>query len=119
MAESEPLFQITTTVEFPEDAERIGSTLVGERLAACVQIDGPIRSIYRWKGVLEDTTEYRLTIKTAAALRDEAMRRVRELHPYELPEIIFIPLESTLGYANWVRENTGTETIEIIENDDV
>ncbi len=104
-----PLVQITTTLESREDAEKIATTLVEEGLAACVQIDGPIRSVYRWKGTVETTGEYRLTIKTAASRVEAVTRRVAELHPYELPEIVFLPLGATVNYATWVRDNTDLE----------
>ena len=100
--------QISTTLESEADARRIASALVEQRLAACVQIDGPIRSVYRWKGAIEEAVEYRLTIKTATALRDDVAGALVELHPYELPEIVFVPLEASAEYTNWIDENTGT-----------
>ncbi|MGH7757607.1 MAG: divalent-cation tolerance protein CutA, partial [Vulcanimicrobiaceae bacterium] len=77
--------QIVTTTATREDAERIARALVERRLAACVQIDGPIVSHYRWQGAVEAGSEWRCAIKTRAALFDTVAAAIRELHPYEVP----------------------------------
>jgi periplasmic divalent cation tolerance protein len=88
-----------------QDALQIGGALVQERLAACVNILPGMRSIYRWKGAVEEADEVLLLIKTTgarfAALRD----RVKELHPYETPEIVGLPVaEGLSNYLGWIRE---------------
>lgn len=88
-----------------EDAERIGSAVVEARLAACVNILPGIRSIYRWKGDIEHAEETLALMKTTqqsfSALRD----RIKELHPYETPEIIAAPIiEGLAEYLAWVHE---------------
>ena len=88
-----------------EDAKRIGSAVVEARLAACVNILPGVRSIYRWKGEIERAEETLALIKTTqqsfSALRD----RIKELHPYETPEIIAIPvLEGLTAYLAWLHE---------------
>lgn len=94
---------VLTTCPDAATAERIARTLVEEKLAACVNMLPPMRSIYRWKGQVEDATEQLLVIKTAqqfAAVRD----RIRSLHPYELPEIITVPIADGLpDYLAWLR----------------
>jgi periplasmic divalent cation tolerance protein len=87
------------------ESERIAAALVGERLAACVNIFPPIRSIYRWKDVVEDARESLLFIKSTTgrwpALRD----RIAALHSYETPEIIAVPIiAGSEKYLNWLRE---------------
>jgi len=86
-------------------AERIAEALVGEGLAACVNLVPGVTSIYRWQGVVERSNEVLLVIKTAeggfAALRD----RLIALHPYELPELVAVPIDRGLpAYLDWVRE---------------
>jgi periplasmic divalent cation tolerance protein len=90
-----------------EEAGRIGQALVGENLAACVNIVGPVRSIYRWRGAIEDAREFMLIIKTQARLFDRLARRVKELHSYEVPEIIALPLAAGWKpYLEWIIQST-------------
>ncbi len=92
-----------------QSAAAIGRTLVEERLAACANLVGPIRSIYRWRGAVEDAREHLILLKTRAALYQALQARVRELHPYEVPEIVAIDIEKgSPPYLNWVRESTAT-----------
>ena len=98
--------QLQTAVPNPETAQRIAETLVQERLAACVQTVGPIQSTYRWEGKVETATEYLLLVKTTAAHRDAVIERARELHPYEVPEIIATEISGGLpAYLNWIAES--------------
>ncbi len=97
---------IVTTVDSEDAAQRIADALVGERLAACVRI-GEARSVYRWRGAIESARELALHIKTAPAMREAAIARLKALHPYELPEILCQPCDADAAYAAWVRENTG------------
>jgi len=100
------LIIIVTTMPDDERAETVARTLVEERLAACVNVHRPMTSIYRWKGVIEREAERQLVIKTARARRASLETRLRELHPYELPEFIVLDADASGMYAGWVRENT-------------
>src|SRR5260370_29643142 len=79
---------ILTATGVEEHALSIARVLVSERLAACVNIIGPIRSVYRWRDAIEDDREFLLLIKTRASLSTKVERRVRELHTYEVPEVL-------------------------------
>ena len=85
---------VFVTAANEESAAAIGRALVEERLAACANLVGPIRSIYRWKDNVEDATEHLLIIKTRASLYAALEKRVKELHSYEVPEIIAVKIES-------------------------
>jgi periplasmic divalent cation tolerance protein len=90
------------------EAERIGRLVVEERLAACVNIIGPIRSIYRWQGTVEDSEEIAAIFKTTDAEADRLMTRIAGLHSYEVPCIATWPIDKILGpYADWVEGNVG------------
>ena len=92
-----------------EEAGRIGRTLVEERLAACVNILAPCRSIYRWQGVLEEADEVPAILKTSAARADALVARIAELHSYDLPCIAVWPVERALAaYAEWVEDSTSS-----------
>jgi len=87
------------------DAEKVGRALVDERLAACVNIVPVVVSIYRWKGAVEQEGELLLVIKTMAARLDALKARLMELHPYELPEVVVIPIVGGHGaYLEWIAE---------------
>ncbi len=97
------LIQVNTTVEHQEDGIRLGRLLVEERLAACVQIMGPIVSIYRWQGKIEETLEYRLSIKSHESLFSKIAALITANHPYELPEIVATPLSCcSAQYREWL-----------------
>ena len=90
-----------------EEALKIAHALVEERLAACVNLMSPIRSIYRWEGKISDEREWLLIIKTQTARFDDLEKRVKALHSYSLPEIIALPIiEGSLSYLNWLKEMT-------------
>lgn len=85
----------------------IGRMLVEERLAACANLIGPIRSIYRWQGAVEDASEQLLLIKTRANLFAALESRIKQLHPYEVPEIVAIDIQhGSPQYLQWIREST-------------
>ena len=89
-----------------DEAERIGKAMVEERLAACVNIMAPMRSIYRWKGMLEVAGEVAAIFKTTNALADGLITRIAALHSYKVPCIASWPIDKVLGaYADWVEEN--------------
>jgi periplasmic divalent cation tolerance protein len=87
----------------PAEAQRIGMTIVEEKLAACVNILGPCRSIYRWEGAIETATETPALFKTTTEKADALIERVRELHSYSIPAIVAWPIERLLAdYGDWV-----------------
>lgn len=96
---------LLTTVGDRAEAERIADALVAERLAACVQIEA-IRSVYRWRGKIERAEEYRLQIKTTAALSAATEARIMALHSYDLPEIVRIGIEGSAAYLAWIASET-------------
>src|ERR1700678_3354082 len=79
---------IFSTASSEEQAVAIANALVSEQLAACVNIVGPIRSIYRWREAIEDDREFLLIVKTRATLYVKVEKRIRELHSYEVAEVI-------------------------------
>lgn len=98
---------IMTSCATRDEAQRIASTLVEERLAACVQIL-PATSIYRWKGAVEHAEEHVLHIKTRAALALPVEQRVRGLHGYDLPEVVVMRAAGgSAEYLAWVNAETG------------
>jgi periplasmic divalent cation tolerance protein len=91
-----------------DEAERIGRTVVEERLAACINILGPVRSIYRWQDAIENANEVAAIFKTTQATADALIARIADLHSYEIPCIITWPVEKIAGgYAEWVEGSTG------------
>jgi len=103
---------IVVYVTAPEtEAAALARTLVEERLAACVNLVPGIRSFYRWQGKIEDDPEILCIIKTRAGLFDTLRDRVRELHPYEVEEIIAMPIiAGNQPYLDWIRANTGGQS---------
>ena len=87
-------------------AETCARLLVEQRKAACVQIDGPIRSVYQWKGNIEADEEFRLLVKTSPESLNECVTALKEHHPYELPEIVVLHAHASAAYASWVTEQT-------------
>jgi len=93
-----------------DEAAKIARALVEERLAACVNILGPVRSVYRWRGAIEDEREYLLVIKSQARLYSRVERKVRELHSYEVPEIIAVAIaQGSKPYLEWLVESTAAQ----------
>jgi periplasmic divalent cation tolerance protein len=87
------------------DAQKIARTLVEERVAACVNIVPGITSIYRWKGTVEQEPELLLVIKTMADRVEAVKARLVELHPYELPEVVVIPIGGGhKAYLEWIAD---------------
>lgn len=98
---------ILTNLPDAASAQALGERLVGERLAACVNILAPCRSIYRWQGAVESAGEVPLLIKTTAARYAALEAAIRAGHPYELPEIIAVPVTRGLpDYLSWVEAET-------------
>ena len=97
--------QVTTSVRSRKEAERIADSLVERGLAACVQIVGPVRSVYRWQGAVEHAQEWLCFIKTTRAQYAAVEAAIREAHSYECPEIIATPIvEGSEAYLAWLGE---------------
>lgn len=86
-----------------EHADAIAATLVEERLVACVNITTPVVSTYRWQGRVERDEERLLILKTTFARREAMTARLLELHPYDVPELLFVPVDGSAPYLDWVR----------------
>jgi periplasmic divalent cation tolerance protein len=92
------------------DGERIAAAVVGEQLAACVNVLGPVRSIYHWQGEVCRDDEYLLLIKTTRARYAALEARVKALHAYDVPEVIAVPIESgSAQYLDWIRTVTSNQ----------
>jgi periplasmic divalent cation tolerance protein len=106
MPASEPRI-VLVTAGGEQQAQSIARHLVDDRLAACVNIVGPIRSVYRWGDAIEDEPEFLLLIKTRASLLSRLERRVIELHSYEIPDVLAIaPSGGSAAYLGWLLEST-------------
>jgi periplasmic divalent cation tolerance protein len=96
-----------TTWPAGHDVDAFATAVVSEGLAACVNVLPPMRSIYRWKGEVQRADEYQLVLKTTAARIEDLERRVRELHPYDVPEFLVLPVVAgSEAYLNWVGDST-------------
>lgn len=94
---------VLTTLSDEQQAEKFAAALVDRHLAACINIVGPIRSIYRWKGKVEHETEFLLIIKTTSEQAARLEAAFKELHPYELPERIEVSVEGgSEPYLAWI-----------------
>jgi periplasmic divalent cation tolerance protein len=101
-----PVAIVLTTVGTDTDAAALASTLVNERLAACVNLLPPMVSIYRWKGAVEQAPEHQVIIKTTRDRLDALSARLRELHPYEVPELLVLDVaRGGADYLAWVRDS--------------
>lgn len=95
--------QVLTTTGKKEDALKIARVLLEKRLAACFQIIGPLSSLYWWKGKIEEAEEWLCIIKSKGDLYEELEKTIRENHPYEIPEIIAIPIAfGDKNYFGWI-----------------
>lgn len=94
----------------PAEAQRIGMALVEEKLAACVNILPPCRSIYRWEGAIETATETPALFKTTTDKADAAIARITEMHSYSVPAIAVWPIERlSAEYADWVERSIASD----------
>jgi periplasmic divalent cation tolerance protein len=101
---------VLSTTASREEARRIGRALVERRLAACVNIVGPIESIYRWQGKVEDAEEFLLVMKTTEQSVAGLQEALRGLHSYDLPECIALEIaEGSAEYLRWIEESVGAE----------
>ena len=103
---SEPIIALVTCGS-EEEALKIANALVESRLAACVNLVAPIRSIYRWEERIWDEKEWLLIIKTQKDRFEDLEKKVKSLHSYSVPEIVSLPIvEGSSSYLNWITENT-------------
>lgn len=94
---------VLTTAATDEQAERIALALVEGRFAACVNVVGPIRSVYRWKGEICRDDERLLIVKTTRDRFDDVRRTIRAAHTYEVPEVLFVPIgDGDPAYLEWL-----------------
>ena len=98
--------QVVTMIDTKEHADAIGVKLLEQRIAACVQTEGPISSSYWWKNKIETSEEWRCIIKTTAERYDEVERAIRSLQPYEEPEVIALPITAgSVTYLRWIEDS--------------
>jgi len=101
---------ILCTCSSESEAEKISLHLLEEHLAACVNVVPSVRSYYRWQGVIESATEYLLFIKSSAALFSAVQKAIRQIHSYDVPEMLALPvLEGSEDYLDWLRSNLRTK----------
>ena len=100
------LILILTTMPDDDRAEALARTLVDERLAACVNVHGPMVSTYRWQGAVERDAERQIVIKTTRDRLAQLETRLRALHPYELPEFVVLEGKASETYGKWVVDET-------------
>ncbi len=102
------IVSVYATFASDEEARRVGRTVVEERLAACANILGPCHSIYRWQGKIEEAEEVAAIFKVTAGGAEALIRRIAELHSYEVPAAVVWPIsEAAESYRRWVVENSG------------
>lgn len=106
----EQVLLVLTNVPDEAVAHALACKLIEQRVAACVNIHPPIRSVYRWQGAIEEAAEVTLLIKTTQLRYPELEAAIRAEHPYEVPEIIAVPMVAGLpAYLNWIEEETTKE----------
>lgn len=106
-----PALLVLTNLPDRAAAERLAQALVEQRLAACVNLLAPCRSVYRWKGGLQRDEEHPLLAKTTSERYAELEKAIRAAHPYELPEIVAVPIERGLPeYLTWIAAQTDSST---------
>ncbi|MBM4430099.1 MAG: divalent-cation tolerance protein CutA [Chloroflexi bacterium] len=99
---------VFVTAGSAEEGEKIARALVDERLVACVNMLSPIRSVYRWQGQVQEDHEVLLIAKTRSTSFEQLATRVKQLHSYQVPEIIAVPIVAgAQDYMHWIDEQTG------------
>ncbi len=97
--------QVFITVNDREKSGEIAEILLEKKLAGCVQISGPLRSVYRWQGNILEDQEWMLIAKSDKDHYSELEKEVRRIHPYEVPEILAVPVwDGNSSYLNWLRD---------------
>ena len=104
------IVEVSTTTENAEQAQAIARALVDQKLAACVQISGPISSVYRWQGKICEGEEYKCTCKTSRPLVETLVKHLLKLHPYDVPEILINDVDGcSEEYRQWLESQLATE----------
>ena len=104
--------EVHTTIDSRDAAQKIAETVVAKRLAACVQISGPIMSVYWWEGKIEHAQEWVCTAKTQKKLYQELEKVIKEVHPYDVPEILATEIvEGIKSYEDWITRETSAQEI--------
>jgi periplasmic divalent cation tolerance protein len=99
-----------TTLPADHDAIALGRQLVSEELAACVNVLPPMQSVYSWHGTIHEDAERQLVIKTRVERLEALEARLRQLHPYEVPEFVVLPvIDGSTAYLDWVRASVGIQ----------
>ena len=102
------ILTVTTTVGSSADAKALARALVEQRLAACVQLEPALTSVYRWEGRICEEPELRLTIKTLPDREPALQAFLAEHHPYDLPQFTAVRMQASAEYAAWVRSELGS-----------
>lgn len=103
-SDPDEIVEIRTTFAGKDAAEACARRIVAARLAACGQLDGPVRSIYHWRNAVEAADEWRCTFKTTRRRAPACMAAIVSEHPYENPEVLLAGVSASPSYASWVRE---------------
>lgn len=110
MTDDRTTLVVLTTLPSPEEARGFVRRLVAERVVACGTVLGAATSVYRWEGSVEEATETQVLLKTRRGRWDALVEAVRELHPYEVPELLGVPVDAGLpAYLEWVATETADE----------
>ena len=105
-----PALLVLTTLPERAVAEALARELLAARLAACIHVGAPVRSLYHWRGQIETADETPLAIKTRAELYPQVQAAILASHPYELPEIVAVPISNALpGYLDWIAAETAAD----------
>jgi len=104
------ILSVTTTVASRADALRLGHAVLERRLAACIQVEEGLTSLYRWQGKDCEDAEVRLTIKTLPGCAEALQALFGEVHPYEVPQFLAVGMRASPAYAEWVRSEVQLQT---------
>lgn len=100
--------QVFSSVVNRDAAEKIGESVIEKKLAAIVQITGPVKSMYMWHGKMLKGEDWRIVMKTTRDLYEELEAEIKRIHPYGVPEILAVPvLEGNMDYLNWISKELG------------
>jgi periplasmic divalent cation tolerance protein len=103
--------EVHTTIDSQEGAQKIADAIVGKHLVACVQVSGPIISTYWWQGKIEQAEEWVCTAKTRGELYDRLEQAIREVHTYDVPEILAVNVVAgNADYLHWVSQETSAQS---------
>ena len=108
--ETDAVAELRTTFSCRDRAAACARHLIERRLAACVQIEGPVTSIYRWQGVMETAEEFRCTCKTSVARAAACSAAILGVHEYATPELLVVVAQASPAYAAWVRAEVETHS---------